>query len=97
MHHLPGDRLGIAGNPLGDHAVVGCRHNDGLASDPRFLGAEDPGQLNRQLLKAAQAAGGLGETELSGLGAAPGLGVRGTDPAGGLGEGDWFHSRLARP
>ena len=97
LHHLPGDCLRIARHPLGDHAVVGCRHDDGLASDPRFLGAEDPGQLNRHLLQAAQAAWRLGETDLPGLGAASRFSVRGPDPADGLFERDRFHSGWVEP
>ncbi len=59
--HLGRDLGRIGGHTLAGHAMVGCRDDDGPPPDRRGRLAGDAGQIDDELLQAAEAAGRLGE------------------------------------
>ena len=80
-HHLRRDLLGVGGDALGHHAVVGGGEDDRLAPQCRSFSAEDSGDPDGQLLQPAQAAGRLGELPLSKRGGVRRVAVGGGDAA----------------
>ncbi|MNZ83411.1 hypothetical protein D3C78_1021380 [compost metagenome] len=71
VQHLPGDRLRIGGNALLDHPVVAGEHGDPRLLQVRALAALQRGEVDGQLLEAAQRTGRLGQPRLALFGLLP--------------------------
>ena len=92
IDHLRRDFLGVGADPFGHHAVVASGQNDRLAADLRDGVAEHPGQHNGQVFQPSQAAQGLGQGILPGLGSGHRFLIEGSNTLQGqVNQGGYGH------